>query len=78
MDRDVERKLMGQMTLADHAEAWGQINKVPVPQRGTPEWREFYARWHSAAFAGFNRQENGDGEASSGTEDDRGVHPAGP
>jgi hypothetical protein len=41
----------GQMTLAQHAEAWWREQGNIVPDRDTAEWDRMYEAWVTWAFA---------------------------
>jgi len=43
----------GEMTLAEHAEAWWREQGRKVPKRNTKKWREMYEKWIRFAFKGF-------------------------
>ena len=45
---DIEKS--GEVTLADHAEAWASENGEDVPERGTKAWKDMYSRWITFAF----------------------------
>lgn len=49
----ISRTIPGELTLADHAEAWTRKQGQPVPPRKTPAWQAMYEAWHAYAFAGF-------------------------
>ena len=58
MDRDINKLLPGELTLADHAEIWGRQQGIDIPARNTPEFDVFYEKWVNWAFADFPKTVN--------------------